>query len=216
LNILYLAFLGFSIFMQSPAKQSVLSSFFAKPSPTGSLKQKQLEKRGNSPIDLTLPDDENDNSELHPSKRRKLASSRAQTSVEPHTSRNASPSKTLPTSPTNLGSQRWRFDASASQASTSLPEPMDSERLKRRERLARSLVGDNSSLRGRKGESEDAIEEDDSSASERGSDDQFKQLQEMFSMKSKKKRALPDAKVSKGKEVGPSGKPFTPLEQQLR
>ena len=97
----------------------------------------------------------------------------------------------------------------------------------------RALVADNSSFhRSRRSPSiglsthdgED-VEADEgrtrSDASGNESDSQFKELQNMFSLKDKGKRRAktshPQGAEKKGKkgEVGPSGQTYTPLEQQV-
>jgi hypothetical protein len=97
---------------------------------------------------------------------------------------------------------------------------VDPEAKKRRELFAKQLLADNIDTTGAPNEhglpSDHADGEPDSSGAE--SDSEFKQLQELFALKTeqKKKRKTTQARSSKKQtELGPSGEPYTALELQV-
>jgi len=223
--------------------QGVISAYFTQTSPARS----QSQKRRVSPIDLTEDDHGDDYSS--PAKRRKPSA----TTSPPPTCRvadtDAASSSAQPCSP----AQQWRFTPSGS-SPTQVPETAkwptteeESARRVRREAFKKKLLGDNNSffLRHRSSERVDTVDvdmdtdacsgheqlgrertADPSDASGDESDAAFKNLQEMFSNKSEKRKATAKAK-SKLKstaatapkksveEVGPSGQTYTPLEKQV-
>jgi DNA mismatch repair protein MSH3 len=203
-----------------PTQQTRISRFFT-PSPT--------KKRGNTPIDLTETDND---VTLPPAKKHKGP---ATTSVFF--------SSSLPSDAQTSGrADKWKFIAgggSQSAEQSSGAEP-DSERKKRRlhEAFKHKLLGENNPLSGyTSGEDshEVAVDSDIEELEDPGEpepsgseDDKFKEIQEMFSLKHKKGKGKGRAQStqldtsaskatgkSKSKAVGPSGRPYTPLELQV-
>lgn len=196
----------------SPKKQSMISSFFPQ-SPTSQTKSSKRR---------TVSSDE------RPPKRPRT--------TQQHLFLPGSPvpeSDLGPNSQQQAGlTSQWRYRSRS--PSETLPEPSNEEQRARdnlRARLSKTLVIENNTSR-KEGaladydgsDKEETDEEDQSSASSGSeSDDQFKALQKMFAHSSKSKRNSKSAagrktKKVRGKtgEIGPSGKTYTPLEQQVR
>ncbi len=183
-------------------RQPMISSFFPQPSKGTGANSEPLSS-SSSPIDLTISDDD-----------------------EPRAKKQKTTHKPTPDSSPQRQPQsshapafRWRYVPSQS------PEkpPVNPEAKKRRELFAKHLLADNSSfvdtteaLDGHRLSSDHADGETNSSRAE--SDGEFKQLQELFALKTeqKKKRKVIQERTSKKQtEVGPSGEPYTALELQV-
>jgi hypothetical protein len=160
----------------------------------------------NSPIDLTVSDDEE-----RPVKKQKVAHKPTLESVDPQPQTQHTPAS------------QWRYDPSPS------PEkrPMDPQAKKRRELFSKRLLAENSSFidttersdeSGLPSDRTDGEPEPDSSGAE--SDSRFKRLQELFARKLEQKKK---GKAIQGREkpsrkqaaLGPSGEPYTALELQV-
>ncbi|KAI0031692.1 muts domain V-domain-containing protein [Vararia minispora EC-137] len=200
-------------------RQTVVSHFFKQKN-----KDISLGKRDSSPIDLTLSDEES-----RPVKKSKTAHAKQPLFLQLQTPEPPSPhagtSRLPPPSPVSPASQRWCYDPSGTQ--TSPLRTRDQEQV--RARFVRALLGDDTALNKSRepvqDESTDAGGSARLSEEESGTDDKFKQLQEMFAMSSKDKgkargrrttSAMEVRKLRKGDEVGPSGQTYTALEQQIR
>jgi hypothetical protein len=180
----------------------MISSFFSQPS-KGAGPSSELLSSSGSPIDLTFSDNEEP-----PAKKKKVA----------HGLTSDSSTQRQPQSP-DAPASRWRYVPSQS------PEklPVDPEAKKRRELFAKQLLADNSSFVDMTGAPDEhglpsghADGEPESSGA--GSDSEFKQLQELFALKTeqKKKRKVTQERSSKKQtELGPSGEPYTALELQV-
>lgn len=197
------------------SQQPVISSFFLQiPSPKKTTSKPR--KRTDSPIDLTL-----DDSEEHPSPRKK---SRTNATVA-SPSAIAGPSRSVNTN----HADQWRFES----ASPEKPVPQkkirtpgeEAARKKNHEAFKRKLLGENSIFTRKSRELSTAeitgVCQPKSNESNEGSgsdsDGAFTTLQEQFSNKSKGKSKSGNSTFSrrKVKELGPSGEPWTPLEQQV-
>jgi DNA mismatch repair protein MSH3 len=177
----------------------MISSFFSQGAGAGS----EPLLSSSSPIDLTISDDDE-----QPAKKQK-------TTHGPTSDSNTQRQHQSPHPPAS----RWRYVPSQSPEKT----PVDPEAKKRRELFAKQLLADNSSFVDTTGPSDghglpsdQADGEPNSSGVE--SDSEFKQLQELFALKTeqKKKRTVTQGRTSKKQpELGPSGEPYTALELQV-
>jgi hypothetical protein len=186
----------------------MISSFFSQGSKgLGTSSEPQVPSSSNSPIDLTVSDDEE-----RPVKKRKMEYKPALESVD----------KTQPKIQHTPASQ-WRYDPSPSPEKRSV----DPQTKKRRELFSKQLLEDNSSFIDTTERSDggglpsgrtDGEREPDSSGAE--SDSGFKRLQELFARKveQKKKGKAPQERERASRKqvtVGPSGEPYTALELQV-
>jgi DNA mismatch repair protein MSH3 len=177
----------------------MISSFFSQPSMGAGTASEPLSSSG-SPIDLTISDDEEP-----PAKKKKTArGSTSDSSIQRRPQSQHAPAS------------RWRYVPSQS------PEkpPVDPEAKKRRELFAKQLLVENIDTtvasHGYNFPSDHADEEPDSSGPE--SDSEFKQLQELFALKTeqkKKRKATHERSSKRQAELGPSGEPYTALELQV-
>jgi hypothetical protein len=182
-------------------RQPIISSFFSQASMGAGASSEPLSS-SSLPIDLTISDDDE-----QPAKKRKTTHGTTSDSTQRH---NQSP---------RPSASRWRYVPSQSPEKTSV----DPEAKKRRELFAKQLLADNSSFvdttepsDGHGLPSDRADGDPISSGVE--SDNEFKQLQEMFALKTeqKKKRKVTQERTSKKQaELGPSGEPYTALELQV-
>ncbi|KAF8497242.1 DNA mismatch repair protein MSH3 [Russula emetica] len=183
-------------------RQPIISSFFSQPSMGAGAGSEPLSS-SSLPIDLTISDDDE-----QPAKKRKRTHG-------PTSDSNTQRQTQSPHPPAS----RWRYVPSQSPEKT----PVDPETKKRRELFAKQLLADNSSFIDTTGPSDghglpsdQADGEPNSSGI--GSDNEFKQLQELFARKTeeKKKRKVAQERTSKKQpELGPSGEPYTALELQV-
>ncbi|KAJ3512522.1 hypothetical protein NLJ89_g3471 [Agrocybe chaxingu] len=196
--------------------QSSISSYFQPPASSKS------QKRFNSPIDLTLDDDD----EPVPRKRPRLTESPSVSTVK------AVPKATSSKSGTAVA-QSWRFSLSSAKAGSGPSKQRTAAEQERHEAFKRKLLQDNSRFLPRFSErndheldEEDRMDVDEPEGSGQDSDSdgdsRFKKLSEMFANKEKGKakatKNAPQTKRTKKatrEEIGPSGKPYTPLEKQV-
>ena len=188
---------------KSPAglRQPMISSFFSQPSMGAGASSEPLSS-SSSPIDLTISDDDEPPAKKQKKTHGPTSDSNTQRQQSPHPS-----------------ASRWRYVPSQSPEKT----PVDPEVKKRRELYAKQLIVDNSSSVDTTGPpdghalpSDQADGEPNSSGVE--SDDKFKQLQELYARKTKQKKTRKMTKEQTSKkqpELGPSGEPYTALEQQV-
>ncbi|KAA1471299.1 DNA mismatch repair protein MSH3 [Dentipellis sp. KUC8613] len=208
-----------------PMKQPMISSFFQASSPA---------KRPSSPIVIDLTDSE-DEAKRPTKKQRTQANLFLPGTPSPPPERAAEP--TTPVRSSGGAAEQWRFNPATPGESPVQPERSVEEqdaRKKRRQQFAKKLLKDNSAFIRKPRESEaesDVMEVDGAGAAEGGSDasesesdDKFKELEEMFSHKAGKKgkgkakavKAAPKRTKKPPEELGPSGLPYTALEQQVR
>lgn len=218
-------------------EQSTLSTFFPQqPSPV----KRPGKKRATSPIDLTL--DSGDEAPPPPKRTKASAETTSRFFSQRDANRDVL-GTSLPT-PTGVG-EHWRFQpASPQQPATAAGHPIDpkeqAQRKKLREAFSKKLLGPNNPFARGDDEIEGTISESSDSepaspipkAAKRAkatkpppengsgsdSDPQFKALMETFTNTSKgrgKGKAPARAKKQKVVELGPSGKPWTPLEMQV-
>ncbi|KAH9857640.1 muts domain V-domain-containing protein [Lenzites betulinus] len=220
----------------SQGTQATISSFFSQDTSAGSSTPNakagrgSKHKRGSSPIDLTL--DSDDERPTSPRKRQRTATS---TFFSP---RRPSASSLQPAAKDAGHAEQWRFDPTSPSKSASVNDNAD-----RREvhaRAKRILLGGADMFAGRNhsadatrsSDVEDEVEivADTPAETEEDSEKKFGELMEMFSSsKSKAKKGKGSAKRAatsaagpsrttsqKVEEIGPSGKPYTPFEQQVR
>ena len=182
-------------------RQPMISSFFSQSAKDVGTSSESLFS-SNSPIDLTISDDEGP-----PAKKQKMAHKPALGSAGPQSQ---PPSLHTPAS-------QWRYEPSLS------PEkrPIDPQAKTRRELFSKRLLAENSSFIDTNEQSDGcgissdrANGEPDSSGAE--SDSRFKQLQELFTHKAEqKKKATQERSSRKHAALGPSGEPYTALELQV-
>jgi hypothetical protein len=183
----------------------MISSFFSQGA-KGIGTSSEAFSGSNSPIDLTVSDDEE-----RPVKKQKVAHQSALESVHLQQTQHTPASQ-------------WRYDPSPS------PEKkrsMDPQVKRRRELFSKQLLAENSTFVdttersdgcGLPSDPTDGEPEPDSSGAE--SDTRFKHLQELFARKAeqkKKGKATQERERSSRKQValGPSGEPYTALELQV-
>lgn len=182
-------------------RQPVISSFFSQPSKDAGTGSEPPLSSG-SPIDLTISEEEEPPTKKQKMRHRPISDSSTQ---------RQSQSQHAPAS-------RWCYIPSQS------PEklPMNPETKKRRELFSKQLLAENSSFvdvseaPGHGPPSDHAGGEPDSSGAD--SDSEFKHLQELFARKTeqkKKRKATQERTSKKHTELGPSGEPYTALEQQV-
>ncbi|KAI0831758.1 muts domain V-domain-containing protein [Trametes gibbosa] len=216
----------------SQGTQATISSFFSQeasgagPS-TPNAKAASKQKRACSPIDLTI--DSDDQRILSPRKRQRTATGTIFSPGRPATSAG---------SPTKGGghAEQWRFDPASPNGSRTAGNNANLHET--HARAKRILLGSANLFAGRSrsagaAPSSDAEEEaevvaDPPDDAEEDSEKKFSELMEMFgSSKAKKgkgrakRSGLPAAgssrtKSQKVEEMGPSGQPYTPFEQQVR
>ncbi|CAA7265435.1 unnamed protein product [Cyclocybe aegerita] len=196
--------------------QSSISSYFQAPASSPSKSQ----KRFNSPIDLTLDDDE-----PVPKKRPRLSESAS-----------SSPVKIIPKPASSKSgttvAQDWRFSLERVKDDTRPSKQRTGPEQERHEAFERKLLQDNSRFfpRFSKGNEFDEVDrmgadepEGSGQDSDGDSDSRFKKLSELFANKDKGKAKAtikngPQSKRTRKaarEEMGPSGKPYTPLEKQV-
>lgn len=223
--------------------QATISSFFSKsqssaatasgPSTPTKGKAGSKNKRGSSPIDLTL---DSENEEHAPARKRQ----RTTTSTFFSPRRPAVSASKAEAAATKSGghAEQWRFDPSSPSKSQKVPE--DATQRNAHERAKRILLGSanvfNNTSRSADAAPSSDVEEEAETAVAPPEDDvddaeqTFGELMEMFSSSSSKgkrkgkgaakKTGLPVAGPSRSKsqkteEIGPSGQPYTPFELQV-
>jgi hypothetical protein len=182
----------------------MISSFFSQGS-KGLGTSSELPSSSNSPIDLTVSDNEE-----RPVKKRKMEYKPALEPVDPQ------PQPKTQHAPAS----QWRYDPSPS------PEKhaVDPQTKKRRELFSKRLLEDNSLFIDTTERSDggglpsgrtDGAPEPDSSGAE--SESGFKRLQELFARKVEQKKKGKERERTSRKQatVGPSGEPYTALELQV-
>lgn len=238
---------------QRALRQPMLSSFFAQSTPKPTARKRRDTGDEGPIIDLTEESDgENSSPAKHAAKKQKTAhvndhlflprtpspQPSGKSTLEPGPSRVLRTPPTHPNSPSQSpAARRWRYEPTQT-SPFARTESQEAEVRKKRERLVRALVADNSSfhrsstayVRDRStsavpGTNGNRNEEGDarSGASGDESDSQFKELQDMFALSSGKDKGKGRAKSGRvqpekgGKkaEIGPSGQTYTPLEQQV-
>ena len=179
----------------------MISSFFSQPSKdSGTSFEPPL--RSGSPIDLTISDEEEP-----PTKKQKTRHGPTSDSSTQRQSQSQ-----------HAHASRWCYVPSQS------PEkiPLNSEAKERRELYSKQLLAENSSFvdaseaPGHGLPSDHADGEPDSSGAD--SDNEFKHLQKLFARKTelkKPRKATQERTTKKQTELGPSGEPYTALEQQV-
>lgn len=210
-------------FAQSPTKQNAPVKRKASTSASSSTAPVQAGKRDNSAvIDLTTSDD--DQCSTPPTKKRKTAHVNKHLFLpdgtptpEPEPEPQHTDSSTrAPTAPSSPVQERRKYAASEPTVNRSASELLEMQQT--RARMARALIADNNSFhRSRDGGSSDH-EKANGTEEEDEEDDKFKELQAAFALKPSKSQAKGKkvaAPPKKGKEVGPSGQTYTPLELQV-
>ncbi len=177
----------------SANSQSRISAYF----------QSTPRKRTSSHIDLTIDEDDNEQTEIS-SKRARLSENA-----------NGTSKKTL--SRAAATTEDWRFSPDKTRQPGPSKPLTDSEKA-RREAFRKKLVQDNS-LFLRKERDTAKVDDGIVGSEERSDDDdQFEKLTEMFAHKSRdvlKGKNKSVARMKKVVELGPSGEPYTPLEKQV-
>ncbi|EIW60757.1 mismatch repair protein MSH3 [Trametes versicolor FP-101664 SS1] len=212
--------------------QATISSFFSKSQSSGKAGSKN--KRGNSPIDLTL---DSENEELAPVRKRQRTTT--STFFSPRRP-GASASKSGAAATKSGGhAEQWRFNPSSPSKSQKVIE--DATQRDAHERAKRILLGSadvfNNTNRSADAAPSSDVEEEAEILAAPAEDDvddaeqKFGELMEMFSSSSSKgkrkgkgtaKKTGPPvagpsrSKSQKTEEIGPSGQPYTPFELQVR
>ncbi|KAI0350070.1 hypothetical protein OH77DRAFT_1413634 [Trametes cingulata] len=213
--------------------QATISSFFSQstagPS-TPKAKAGSKNKRGSSPIDLTL--DSDDEGHAPPHKRQKTTTS---TFFSPRRPATSASQPATPAAKSGGHAEQWRFDPSSPSKSRTVE---DEAGRKAHERAKKILLG-NANVFNRRNQSADAtpssdVEEDESARAAPPEEEEdevekkFSELMEMFSSSKVKKKGKSTAKRTAGppaagssrsksqkiEEIGPSGQPYTPFELQ--
>ncbi|KAI0637370.1 muts domain V-domain-containing protein [Trametes polyzona] len=217
----------------SQGTQARISSFFSQSAGPGTPTKTSNGKRGGSPIDLTLDSDE----DVHapPPKKQKITTS---TFFSPRRPAASAPKPATPTTKSGGHAEQWRFDPKSPNLSQRTTE--NATQREAHERAKKILLGSASLFGGRdhSGDvtpSSDVEEGPDAPVLEDEEDEtekKFSELMEMFSSSSSKakpkgkraatKKAAPPvagpsrSKSQKIEEIGPSGRPYTPFELQVR
>ncbi|KAI0071810.1 hypothetical protein K474DRAFT_1668569 [Panus rudis PR-1116 ss-1] len=216
------------------SSQPVISSFFTQSTTSGSSPRKGRTMRSNSPIDLTMSDDDaNEDLMERPAKRRKMVYAdeppslhMAEKVINNHSSR-----RDLSVVGT---AERYSFNNSIPDKGEDPSDPRErEERIRRREKAKKILLVDeklfvhDDGVQYELGSDDDADDNETlpkevaQTADRERSDSQFDELMTMFKNPTSRIGArtksgnAAKAKSKKSQEIGPSGLPYTPLELQI-